>query len=582
LVDSKIGAIFVKTNNGAAWQGVNDSSGKDDLRIDGLDDVQRWIAKCDEAGIEFHAWSVVRGVNPDVEIKLIADVCNLPGVKSFILDVEVGASYYLGGATVAQIMGDQLRLRIPDGFHLALCLDARGNHPRDISISRWLPNIDSLHPMVYHQVFGITPEQAVVDALTALEPFGLPVIPMLQAYDLTDANEIKRAGEHALNKAPTRNKALGISIYPYGRMGEKELAAVNAITVPTLRTRQKKGITPTPADFTNQDMINAFAAAAKAFGEPQNFWTWVTSANLAHMANDRTRPYSGLAVDNLPGLSLDQKSLIKRALAGESLEGLTPVQERDRYLGKVTNQQVINAFFEAARSAGNRDDFFLWIQQSGLAAIADNRQGTYSNPPISTLANLKEEWRTTIINLLIAEAERNPVTGDTKRLNVPYVSQIDERGLGNNDCGQASVLMLLKYYGMAGSLTVKDLHNQTPGKTSAEQLVALAKRNALATLKVDRTLPNVDTFRAILDNGRPIILLVDYKKLMFPVHLASGVDQGLHWFVLIGYTKTGFIVHDPLWAKIARNGKGGADLDITRETLRGALGLIAGKINTVY
>ncbi|MCC6975316.1 MAG: C39 family peptidase [Anaerolineae bacterium] len=579
LRDAGVGAIFAKTNNGEFWQGRYDTSAKEDLRLASLDDVKRWIDKCAQAEIDFHAWSVVRGLNVQAEVALISDICLVEGVKSFIMDVEVGSSYFQGGAQVAQLMGEQIRLRIPDKFHLGLCLDARGGHPRSIFISRWLPNIDSLHPMTYHRLFGVAPEQAVENAFTALEEYGLPVVPMLQVYELEDVDEIKRAAEYAFS-GPHRVKAPGVSLYVYGKkMPNAALDVIKTIKIPN--PRRKTNPDPQPlTPYKNQDVINAFALAAEAAGEKHNYWNWVVSANLAYLATDRQRPYTGPDVDQLPGLSPEQKSLVKRALAGEDLS--IPKPEDEGVIGKFTNQDVINAFWESARAAGERGEFWQWIVRAGLSSIANDRQALFAGPAISSLPNLTPEQRRSILNVIKG---MTPVPVESEKLlPLDWITQIDEKGSGNNDCGQACVLMLLRYYGMGGDQSVKKLHAKLSGKTSASQLVWLAGQFGL-TLKVDTSFANVDGLRAPLESGRPVILLVDYKELQFPVHLSTGVDQGWHWLVVSGYNDSGYIVDDPLWLATTNNGqggKGGSNLKIKRDVLQKAMVQIGGKYNAIY
>lgn len=332
--------------------------------------------------------------------------------------------------------------------------------------------------------------------------------------------------------------------------------------------------------YKNQDVINAFALAAEAAGEKHNYWNWVVSANLAYLATDRQRPYTGPDVDQLPGLSPEQKSLVKRALAGEDLS--IPKPEDEGVIGKFTNQDVINAFWESARAAGERDEFWQWIVRAGLSSIANDRQALFAGPAISSLPNLTPEQRRSILNVIKG---MTPVPVESEKLlPLDWITQIDEKGSGNNDCGQACVLMLLRYYGMGGDQSVKKLHAKLSGKTSASQLVWLAGQFGL-TLKVDTSFANVDGLRAPLESGRPVILLVDYKELQFPVHLSTGVDQGWHWLVVSGYNDSGYIVDDPLWLATTNNGqggKGGSNLKIKRDVLQKAMVQIGGKYNAIY
>jgi hypothetical protein len=61
--------------------------------------------------------------------------------------------------------------------------------------------------------------------------------------------------------------------------------------------------------ITNQDMIN-FILAASSINE---YWQWIVDAQLEHMAtpqHNRTKPYTGPRIEDLPNLSADKKDKI--------------------------------------------------------------------------------------------------------------------------------------------------------------------------------------------------------------------------------------------------------------------------------
>ncbi|UCD42826.1 MAG: glycoside hydrolase family 25 protein [Chloroflexota bacterium] len=62
-------------------------------------------------------------------------------------------------------------------------------------------------------------------------------------------------------------------------------------------------------EITNQDMINFFLAASSI----NEYWRWIVNAGLESMAvpqQNRTKPYTGPKVEDLPNLSQDQKDRI--------------------------------------------------------------------------------------------------------------------------------------------------------------------------------------------------------------------------------------------------------------------------------
>ncbi|HML21874.1 MAG TPA: hypothetical protein PKD09_09510 [Aggregatilinea sp.] len=152
------------------------------------------------------------------------------------------------------------------------------------------------------------------------------------------------------------------------------------------------------------------------------------------------------------------------------------------------------------------------------------------------------------------------------RLNVPYVSQLGDGATLPDDCGQASTLTLLLHYRrVTARVAVDMLSRDTYGKTTAPQLVSLASRYDLP-MAYD-TAQNPDRgLLAAFEAGHPVILLVNYADLGFPVHLVGGVNQGLHWLVGTGQDEDGnWIVNDPLWV-----GSQGAGLTLSPARLKAA------------
>ena len=128
-------------------------------------------------------------------------------------------------------------------------------------------------------------------------------------------------------------------------------------------------------------------------------------------------------------------------------------------------------------------------------------------------------------------------------LPVPYISQIDE-GRPINDCGPASALMVARAYGKALDTSIDDLyarHGWADGPLAVSTIMQL-----LADLGVPchRETASLARLRALLDEGHPAILLVDYGPVM-----AAGLHQfsirGGHFVVATGYGPGYVTVHDP-------------------------------------
>ena len=449
-----VNALYVKTSDGIYWQGVyDDPENKHDLAVLGPDDIVRWVRKLNAAGIDFHAWAIPKGENIDMEARRIAAVCHVPGVKSMLLDVEVGAGYFGGSKAQASALAQAIRAQIPEDFHLALNLDARGNHPKDIHIDAWLPHVQSLHPMVYHREFRLAPERAVARAFEALRAYERPVVPMLQAYDGVPGAEMARAAATAFAFG-----APGVSFFRLGAIGSAAFTDLRTIAPPIV-------------------------------------------------------------------------------VAGDGLDAPAEL------VGRVTGQQVINAFARAATALNQGEAYWRWVEAAGLAYLANARREVYAGPLIRALPNLSDERKRRIV----AELRRMVPTNEVRRLEVPWVSQLDNTL--PNDCGHACVLMLLKYAGLGAGLTVHDLYfsGVAPrGYTTAWHLVRLAEHYGLRC-KVESPFAASGYFIEQINSNKPVIVLVDYASLNMPAHLSSGPDQGAHWLVVVGYGPGYYYVHDPLW-----------------------------------
>ncbi len=215
--------LMLKTSDGHKWQGSNDS--QTEFTINGPSDITRWVDVFGQHGLDIHLWCVLRADDIETEAEIIAQACNVPGVKSMALDVEGGAEYF-GGKTAqhAREMITHIRDSIPADFHLALNMDARGSHPEKIHINEWIPYVQSIHPMVYHWHFSdgktTKPELYIDIAFGRLAQYALPVVPMLQTYSQPSPvpdDQVTTIGTYALVKG-----APGISFFRIGRGGLKE------------------------------------------------------------------------------------------------------------------------------------------------------------------------------------------------------------------------------------------------------------------------------------------------------------------------------------------------------------------------
>lgn len=127
----------------------------------------------------------------------------------------------------------------------------------------------------------------------------------------------------------------------------------------------------------------------------------------------------------------------------------------------------------------------------------------------------------------------NPLQG------VPYFSQNDNKsGTGYRECFSSSCAILAAYKGKVRSDDEYNLIRHHFGDTTdlGAQLGALNKLGLSPTFKSNGTAKDLE---AQIDAGNPVAVGWLHKG---PVTSPSG---GGHWSVVIGYTPTHFILHDP-------------------------------------
>src|SRR5262245_6825191 len=219
-----VSAVFVKVTDGTDWIGTYDSTSnpKPDMAINGPNDINRWVSKLARYNLEFHAWALPKGVDPDTEAGMMLQVCQQPGVRSLILDVEAGIGFFRVGQQSVRPLMTKLRSALPAAFHIGLSVDPRPNHYTEIFPDEWYPFINSVHPQVYWGAFSQRPDQALKDAYATWGNYKRPIIPTLQAYDV-DTDSMNRARNVAVNTY----KAPGVSWYTFGPAGVKQFLAIN-------------------------------------------------------------------------------------------------------------------------------------------------------------------------------------------------------------------------------------------------------------------------------------------------------------------------------------------------------------------
>lgn len=221
-----VSGVAVKSSNGQDWQGQRDA--KASMAVTGPEALIRWVKELQDCELETHLWCVVHGRDPEAEAARIVTACGVPGVRSMILDVEAGEGYF-GSQPLERVKALMARVREGTDIHLGLCFFV-DDMPK-LHFEAWLPQVSSLHPMLYHWDLSRAssgPEAYLDDAFCRLRPYGLPIVPLLQTYPepisgaRVPADHIYRAGSYAFQQG-----AVGIS---YFRLGAAEPAAFAAIS----------------------------------------------------------------------------------------------------------------------------------------------------------------------------------------------------------------------------------------------------------------------------------------------------------------------------------------------------------------
>lgn len=228
-----VNAVIVRATTGVGWQGRVDRQAPN-LAVRGLADLQRWVRELGARGLEVHAWALVSGSLPRQELDRLAEIALHSGVRSLLLDLAPRTGLglrperrggFTGGAAAADQLARGLRERVGPDFHLGLMFDPRPGQPEAVFVqSAWFPEIDSLHPLVFHHDFGQTPREALHDTYAALMSWGKPIYPVLQAAGVPALE-----AADALAAAAEVHHAPGVSLFRYGPgLSRAELGALAA------------------------------------------------------------------------------------------------------------------------------------------------------------------------------------------------------------------------------------------------------------------------------------------------------------------------------------------------------------------
>ncbi len=215
----KVTQVWVKTSDGEHFQGTFDEDRN--LAIDNVASVDKWVRVLEANGLEFHAWAVVKGKNIQGEADRIIEVCNRPGVKSMVLDIEPFSGFWTVGRDPIRPLMTRIRRGVGGRFHIGMAVDPRPRHKPHIYPEEWRPFVNSVHLQLYWNTFERPMQEVLDEGFFTWGDYGLPVFPVLPGHAPRDEMEAGRA--YAISK----HGAKGISWWRFGVIGPVEFPAIN-------------------------------------------------------------------------------------------------------------------------------------------------------------------------------------------------------------------------------------------------------------------------------------------------------------------------------------------------------------------
>jgi hypothetical protein len=188
--------ILLKTHDGTNWMSRFDR-GPD--AISGPEQVRNLVRYFEGAGVPFHAWCVLKGLEPLLEARMAAEVI-AAGARSIYLDLEPsdGGLYWQGSPHDAWLFGQEFRRLQPTAW-VALAPDCRPWQAAAVPMPEFAAIADEIAPQTYWHTYnspgnhrllreygyhvgpeGVTPELLMDVAVRTFERFQLPIRPIGQ------------------------------------------------------------------------------------------------------------------------------------------------------------------------------------------------------------------------------------------------------------------------------------------------------------------------------------------------------------------------------------------------------------------
>jgi hypothetical protein len=217
--------IILKTHDAVDWMSRYDPS---NFAITGPSSISALARYFEAGGVPFHAWAVVKGIDPEREARMAADVLNA-GARSLVLDLEPsdGGSFWEGSRDAALYFGRRFRTLQPKAW-LSVAPDPRPWQVEDVPVAEFATFSNEFAPQTYWDTFdnsatrrllrergfavgpeGVTPELTLDFTQHSLGRFGLPIRPVGQGD--SDMDSWRRFISHAFNLGMG-----AVSVWRYG------------------------------------------------------------------------------------------------------------------------------------------------------------------------------------------------------------------------------------------------------------------------------------------------------------------------------------------------------------------------------
>ena len=184
--------IALKTHDATEWMSKYDPTPE---AVSGPERVAELAAYFESAGVPFHVWCVVHGLDPVREAEMAAAVLEA-GARSIFIDLEPHPGFWQGTDESAEVFGAALRALQPRAW-ISTSIDPRPWEIDRIPLAQFAAFSDEIAPQVYWSAFdtaanvrryrqsgeeppagGITPEFVLDVTVRRLVPFGLRIHPI--------------------------------------------------------------------------------------------------------------------------------------------------------------------------------------------------------------------------------------------------------------------------------------------------------------------------------------------------------------------------------------------------------------------